>query len=81
MVLRGCCAVRSLAREDRPIRLLMTTPRVGEGSDIMPTISLVRRLSVTAFIITPYLANGGALEHAQEMAAHESARTTRPDVR
>jgi hypothetical protein len=31
MVLRGCCAVRSLAREDRPIRLLMTTPRVGEG--------------------------------------------------
>ena len=70
--------MRSLAREDRPIRLLMTTPRVGEGSDIMPTISLVRRLSVKAFIITPY---GGALEHAQEMAAHESARTTRPDVR
>jgi hypothetical protein len=23
-----------------------------------------------------YLANGGALEHAQEMAAHESPRTT-----
>jgi integrase len=27
--------------------------------------------------ITAYLANGGALEHAQEMAAHESPRTTR----
>ena len=27
--------------------------------------------------ITAYLANGGALEHAQEMAAHESARTTK----
>jgi site-specific recombinase XerD len=27
--------------------------------------------------ITPYLANGGALEHAQEMAAHESPRTTK----
>ena len=29
--------------------------------------------------ITAYLANGGALEHAQEMAAHESPRTTKLD--
>jgi len=27
--------------------------------------------------ITAYLANGGALERAQEMAAHESPRTTK----
>jgi integrase len=27
--------------------------------------------------ITAYLANGGALEHAQEMTAHESPRTTK----
>ena len=27
--------------------------------------------------ITAYLANGGALEHAQELAAHESPRTTK----
>ncbi len=27
--------------------------------------------------ITAYLANGGALEHAQEIAAHESPRTTK----
>jgi integrase len=27
--------------------------------------------------IMAYLANGGALEHAQEMAAHESPRTTK----
>src|ERR1019366_6242697 len=27
--------------------------------------------------ITAYLANGGALEHAQSMAAHESPRTTK----
>lgn len=27
--------------------------------------------------LTAYLANGGALEHAQEMAAHESPRTTK----
>jgi integrase len=31
--------------------------------------------------ITAYLANGGALEHAQEMAAHESPRTTKLDDR
>ena len=27
--------------------------------------------------ITAYLASGGALEHAREMAAHESPRTTK----
>ena len=27
--------------------------------------------------ITAYLASGGALEHAQEMAGHESPRTTK----
>jgi len=31
--------------------------------------------------ITAYLAKGGALEHAQEMAAHESPRTTKLDDR
>jgi site-specific recombinase XerD len=30
-----------------------------------------------AYRITAYLGNGGALEHAQEMAAHESPRTTK----
>jgi site-specific recombinase XerD len=33
--------------------------------------------TVRATGITAYLANGGALEHAQEMAAHESPRTTK----
>lgn len=33
--------------------------------------------SFRATRITAYLANGGALEHAQEMAAHESPRTTK----
>jgi hypothetical protein len=28
-------------------------------------------------VITVYLKNGGLLEHAQQMAAHESARTTK----
>lgn len=30
-----------------------------------------------ATVITAYLANGGALEHAQEMALHERPRTTK----
>ena len=51
---------------------------------------MVRRRAVIAGIMTPignhsfratgitaYLANGGTLEHAQEMAAHESPRTTK----
>lgn len=51
---------------------------------------MIRRRAVAAAIHTPignhsfratgitaYLANGGALEHAQEMAAHESPRTTK----
>jgi site-specific recombinase XerD len=51
---------------------------------------MIRRRAVAAGITTPignhsfratgitaYLANGGALEHAQEMAAHESPRTTK----
>jgi hypothetical protein len=32
---------------------------------------VVRGLSLRSTGITAYLANGGALEHAQEMAAHE----------
>ena len=31
--------------------------------------------------ITVYLKNGGLLEHAQQMAAHDSARTTKPNDR
>jgi integrase/recombinase XerD len=32
---------------------------------------------MTSTGITVYLKNGGLLEHAQQMAAHESARTTK----
>jgi hypothetical protein len=33
--------------------------------------------SYAQLLSSPHLANGGALEHAQEMAAHESPRTTK----
>ena len=52
MVLPGCCAVRSLAREDRPIRLLMTTPRVGEGSLEIVQVTHERRIRSFAIITT-----------------------------
>jgi hypothetical protein len=37
---------------------------------------MVRKRALAAGI-TAYLANGGTLEHAQSMAAHESPRTTK----
>ena len=43
-------------------------------ADIMAPIG---NHSFRATGITAYLANGGALEHAQAMAAHESPRTTK----
>jgi hypothetical protein len=40
-------------------------------------VGATRKPTFRATRITAYLANGGALEHAQEMAAHESPRTTK----
>jgi integrase len=42
-----------------------------------PIIESIGNHSFRATGITAYLANGGALEHAQSMAAHESPRTTK----
>jgi hypothetical protein len=39
-------------------------------------VSLISMETFLATGITACLVNGGALEHAQEMAAHESPRTT-----
>jgi hypothetical protein len=39
--------------------------------------ALAEVLHAYATGITAYLANGGALENAQEMATHESPRTTK----
>lgn len=41
------------------------------------TMAAIGNHTFRATRITAYLANGGALEHAQEMAAHESPRTTK----
>ena len=65
------------ALSDRPMNQsdawLMIRRRASGGrhhrADRLPHVS---RTGITA-----YLANGGALEHAQEMAAHESPRTTK----
>jgi len=45
-----------------------------------PPPAFTRRSAIIRFRqtgITTYLSNGGALEHAQEMAAHESPRSTK----
>ena len=42
-----------------------------------PAARSVQQHSFRATGITVYLKNGGLLEHAQRMAAHESARTTK----
>ena len=68
------------------VRFRTGTP--GEAGDTFSTASVMRASCQTAHAerlhhsfratgITAYLANGGALEHAQSMAAHESPRTTK----
>jgi integrase len=49
-------------------------PRARANAGIMAPIG---NHSFRATGITAYLANGGTLEHAQSMAAHESPRTTK----
>jgi integrase len=69
--------------------MLFRTSR-GRRGDVLSEQPMVRRRAVAAGIaapigchtfrateITTYLANGGTLEHAQAMAAHESPRTTK----
>ena len=67
------------------IRLKMSEPKAIGALPQANAYAMIRRRAVAASIhapignhtfratvITAYLANGGALEHAQEMAAHES---------
>jgi integrase len=59
----------------RSVRAGMTSPyRIERDRGIMAPIG---NHSFRATGITAYLANGGTLEHAQSMAAHESPRTTK----
>jgi integrase/recombinase XerD len=51
-------------------------PRSATGAEGCPCSELSCH-SFRATGITVYLQNGGLLEHAQQMAAHESPRTTK----
>ena len=61
------------AADDPGRRLAHDPPARGGGRHHAP----IGNHSFRATGITAYLANGGALEHAQAMAAHESPRTTK----
>jgi hypothetical protein len=49
----------------------------GDGLDCVSGGKIAGDACLGRSQIEPYLANGGALKHAQEMAAHESPRTTK----
>jgi hypothetical protein len=55
----------------------MRTRATGSAGRNFPVFSHRCRSRQPRRRITAYLANGGALEYAQEMAAHESPRTTK----
>ena len=51
--------------------------RLTARSASAPIVNSNPALSPPKRLLTAYLANDGTLEHAQEMAAHESPRTTK----
>jgi hypothetical protein len=58
-------------------RLTLTTIRPFDVATYIETLQQTHSAPFRATGITAYLANGGTLEHAQSMAAHESPRTTK----
>jgi hypothetical protein len=50
---------------------------IGRGAKAAGIAAPICNHTFRATGIAAYLSNGGALEHAQEMAAHESPRTTK----
>ena len=65
---------RAFGQADEPARRQPNDPPAPAAAGIAAPIGCH---TFRAIEITVYLANGGALEHAQEMAAHESPRTTK----
>ena len=60
---------------DKEIEVFETT--AGQVTDVLKRLGVSKERMVTVMIEPDDLANGGALEHAQEMAANESPRTTK----
>jgi integrase len=65
------------ALADQPMTQPDAWPMVRKRALAAGIMAPVGNHSFRATGITAYLSNGGALEHAQEMAAHESPRTTK----
>ena len=78
---RVVCSALARPQRDRAVRTPMAQPDAWRMIRRAPSAAGIHapigNHSFRATGITAYLANGGALEHAQEMAAHESPRTTK----
>jgi hypothetical protein len=73
---RTSCGHLGTALSDQP----MTQPDAWHDPPARAAVGIMAPIgnhSFRATEITAYLSNGGALEHAQGMAAHESPRTTK----
>src|SRR5271163_2584065 len=68
---------RADALSDRPMNQYAAWLMVRRHAKAAGITAPIGNHTFRATGITAYLANGGALEHAQEMAAHESPRTTK----
>ncbi len=66
-----------MALSDRPMMQPDAWRMIRRRAAAAGILAPIGNHSFRATGITAYLANGGALEHAQEMAAHESPRTTK----
>ena len=64
-------------REFRPLPEDAAVSTVSPSNGQVPGLELAVLQRFSGDRHHAYLANGGALEHAQEMAAHESPRTTK----
>jgi integrase len=71
----GSC--RGLSRNGKEIRIQTPRPKTPRRAVAAGITAPIGNHIFRATGITAYLANGGALEHAQEMAAHESPRITK----
>ena len=68
---------QGIALSDQPMTQTDAWRMIRRRATAAGILAPIGNHSFRATGITAYLANGGALEHAQAMAAHESPRTTK----
>jgi integrase len=74
---RTACGDKGTVLSERPLSQPDAWRMIGRRAAAAGVAAPIGCHTFRATGITAYLANGGALEHAQELAAHESPRTTK----